>query len=203
MATTHDPEIQETGRASRAGWRRFRWTSKQYYRIAELGYFQDRRVELVGGEIWTMTTSPPRSIASNLVSEALRIGFGPGHVIRVQQPLDRGRHNQPEPDLAVVAGNPRDLVRHPTTALLIVEICDSTLRRDRTIKAHLYAHAGIADYWIVNLNDRQLEIYRNPGPDPDRKGRFRYAEVTIVPADGHAVPLAKPDARISVADLLP
>ena len=62
------------------------------------------------------------------------------------------------------------------------------------LKAHLYARAGIADYWIVNLHDRQLEVHRSPGPDPARKGRFRYAEVTIVPADGQVAPLAAPEA---------
>jgi Uma2 family endonuclease len=71
------------------------------------------------------------------------------------------------------------------------------------VKGHRCALAGIVDYWIVNLVDRQLEVYRNPGPDPDRPGRYRYADVTIVPADGQITPLAKSDMQIAVADLLP
>jgi Uma2 family endonuclease len=82
-------------------------------------------------------------------------------------------------------------------------VSDSTLRKDRVIKAHIYAQAGLADYWIVNIQDRQLEIHRKPGPDPDRKGRFRYHEITTVDHEGHASPLAAPDARVAVADLLP
>ncbi len=106
--------------------------------------------------------------------------------------------------MAVVIGSARDYAEaHPTGALLIVEISDATLRKDQTIKTHLYARAGIQDYWILNLVDRQLEIYRRPVPDPEKPGRFRYADVTIVPAEGHAAPLAKPEARIAVADLLP
>ena len=117
---------------------------------------------------------------------------------------DFGRKNLPEPDLAYVDGTDFDYLKgHPKTARLIVEVSDSTLRKDRVLKAHLYAHAGIADYWIVNLNDRQVEVHRNPGPDPSRKGRYRYADVTVVPADGRVTPLAVPGAVFAVADLLP
>ncbi len=94
--------------------------------------------------------------------------------------------------------------QHPTkAAALVVEISEATLRKDRTIKAHLYAQAGFPDYWIVNLVDRQLEVHRNPGPDPSRRGRFRYADVTIVPESGRMSPLAAPQSEIAVADLLP
>jgi Uma2 family endonuclease len=197
MATTHNPT------AALATARRFRFTREQYYKLGELGFIVDRRVELIHGELWQMTVNPPHAIADELANNVLRLAFGPGYSYRSSQPLDFGRRNQPQPDLAVVPGNPRDYTSHPTTALLVVEICDATLRRDRTIKAHLYAWAGILDYWIVNLVDRRLEVHRNPGPDPDRRGRFKYHDVTIVPATGHVEPLAKPGARIAVADLLP
>jgi Uma2 family endonuclease len=124
--------------------------------------------------------------------------------VRSQGGLDLGNRQQPIPDVAVVPGSPRDHARdHPTSALLVVEVSDTTIRYDRGFKAHLYARAGISDYWIVNLGDRQLEIHRNPGPDPDRASRFCYAEVTVIPADGQASPLARPEALIAVADLLP
>jgi Uma2 family endonuclease len=197
MATTHHPA------AELAIARRFRFTREQYYRLGELGFITDRRVELIHGELWQMTVNPPHSISTGLVNHALSVGFGPGYWLRFNEPLDFGRRNQPQPDLAVVPGGPRDYTSHPTTALLVVEICDATLRRDRTIKAHLNAWAGILDYWIVNLVDRQLEVHRNPGPDPDRRGRFKYHDVAIVPATGHVEPLAKPGARVAVADLLP
>jgi Uma2 family endonuclease len=118
--------------------------------------------------------------------------------------IDLGRRYQPRPDAAVLIGNTRDFAaKHPSTAVLVVEVADTSLRHDRVVKAHRYALAGIADYWIVNLIDRQVEVYRNPGPDPDRPGRHCYAEVSIVPVDGHVTPLAKTDMQIAVADLLP
>jgi Uma2 family endonuclease len=208
MATTNEPRMTESERRARIiygpGPRRLRWTAEEYYRLAELGFFRNRRVELIEGDIIQMSAvKPPHSISVELVDETFRIAFGPGYCYRIQQPIDLGRRTQPEPDAAILLGRPRDFTDHPTTALLVVEVSDSSLRRDRTIKAHLYAQAGLADYWIVNLFDRQLEIHRNPGPDPDRAGRFRYAEVTIVPADGQASPLARPEALIAVADLLP
>jgi Uma2 family endonuclease len=183
---------------------RYRWTAGQYYRLGDLGFFQDRHVELIEGEIYEMTIDPPHAVAVELLGDVLRRTFGVGYSIRTQQPLDFGRRTQPEPDAAIVAGSPRDYAQaHPKTARLIIEVSDSTLRKDRVLKAHIYARAGIADYWIVNLVDRQLEIRRNPGPDPSRRGRFTYADATIVPATGHASPLAAPQARIAVADLLP
>jgi Uma2 family endonuclease len=205
VATTHDPR-PGTWREWPPSRRRsglFRWTQRQVHRLDELGFFADRYVELLEGYLYEMTIDPPHSAACGLANEVLRLAFGAGYTVRSQTPLDLGRRSLPEPDLAVVAGSIRDHARaHPTTALLVVEISDSTLRKDRRTKSHLYARAGIADYWIVNLVDRQLEIRRQPGPDPARPGRFAYPETTIVPADGSASPLAAPGSVIAVADLL-
>ncbi len=187
-----------------AGARRWRWNVDEYRRLDELGFFEDHKVELINGELYELTTNPPHDTSVSLTGTALEAAFGPGYVVREEKTLDLGRRYQPHPDAAVVVGQTRDYaVKHPTTAVLIAEVSESSLRHDRVVKAHRYAMAGIADYWIVNLAERQLEIHRKPEPDPDRSGRFRYAEVTIVPADGHASPLARPTARIAVADLLP
>ena len=82
-------------------------------------------------------------------------------------------------------------------------MCESPLRYDRVLKAHRYAHAGIADYWIVNLVDRQLEIYRDPQPDAGRPVVSLRRRDDRNRRDGHAIPLASPTARIAVSDLLP
>jgi Uma2 family endonuclease len=202
MATAQDPRPRGAASKSRMGMVRF--TAEQAYKLSELGFFGDRHVELVEGVLYQMTIDPPHAVASMISPPIFQRHFGEGFSVRSQVPLDLGRHNLPEPDLAVVVGSPRDYsTAHPKTAVLIVEISDSTLRKDRGLKAHIYARAGITDYWILNLNDRQLEVHRNPVPDTSRKGRFRYADVTIVPADGHASPLAAPGAVIAVADLLP
>jgi Uma2 family endonuclease len=208
MATLDETKTAEMARSGRkgrkAGPRHCRWTVDQYRRLDDLGFFEDRRVELINGKLVELTTNPPHDTAVTLTCATLRAAFEPGYVVREEKTLDLGRRYQPHPDAAVVSGTERDYAtQHPTTAVLVAEVCDSSLRYDRVVKGHRYALAGIADYWIVNLVDRQLEVYRNPSPDPDRPGRFRYADVTIVPADGFVTPLAKSDQQISVAELLP
>jgi Uma2 family endonuclease len=208
MATTNDAQTHKTTAKEQRPWPRrdglYRFTVEQFYRLDELGFFDDRRAELIEGVIHEMTAKPAHAIASELVLRALVVGFGPGWRIRPGAPFEIGRRTLLEPDYAVVAGQARDSgLTHPNLAVLLIEISETTLRKDRTIKAHHYAKAGIPDYWIVNLVDRQLEVHRNPGPDPSRKGRFRYAEVTIVPESGRIAPLAVPASEIAAADLLP
>jgi Uma2 family endonuclease len=209
MSHATEPRTKPEGSAiAEGGWPDrdglFRFTVDQFYQLSEMGLFGDRHVELIEGVIYEMTSKPPHALAVELIDQLIRIPFGQGFRVRCQLLLDRGRRSMPEPDFAILPGGPREAPPgHPTTAALIIEISDTTLRKDRVLKGHLYAHAGIADYWILNLNDRQLEIYRNPGPDPSRKGRFKYHDTTILSADGHASPLARPEARIAVADMLP
>jgi Uma2 family endonuclease len=119
--------------------------------------------------------------------------------------LDLSPHSVPDPDLAVVPGTPRSYMTasNPTTALLIVEVSESTLPYDRRAKASLYAAAGIADYWIVNLVQRQLEVHRDPVADTAQPYGFRYASRSILDPADVVAPLAAPQARITVADLLP
>ena len=189
MATVDDPQTAKISPTcqdyGKAGPRRWRWTAEQYRRLDQMGLFEDHRVELINGELIELTTNPPHDTAVTLAGKTLRLAFGPEYIVREEKTLDLGRRYQLHPDLAVVAGTERDhSTKHPTRADLLVEVCESSLRYDRVVKADRYAQAGIADYWIVKLIDRQLEISRNPGPDPERPGRFRYAHVTIVPADG-------------------
>ena len=182
----------------------FRFTVEQFNQLDELGFFEGRKVELICGVIHEMTIHTPHATASRLAGSALRAVFGAGWVVSEALPLDTGRRNYLEPDLTVVAGSIRDFTSaHPKTAALVLEVSDATLRKDRTIKSHVYAQSKLADYWIVNLVDRQLEVHRNPVDDPARKGRFRYENVTIVPESGRMAPLAAPESPIAVADLLP
>jgi len=183
-----------------------RWTRDEYYRLAELGMFGQQRVELVEGAIIRMPAQKNlHGIAIDLSHEALRTAFGPGHWIRIQLPLHLGTRSAPEPDLAVVLGRSRDYLKtgHPQTALLIVEISDTSLAYDRIRKASLYARAGIADYWIVNLVDRRLEVRRAPVADLAMRFGFGYSDVRVLTETDFVSPLAMPQARIAVADLLP
>lgn len=133
--------------------------------MAEAGILRpDERVELIEGEIITMT--PQRSQHAAVISKvemALRQAFGVDSFIRIQMPLVLTDESEPEPDLAVVKGSPDDYMEeHPRTALLIVEVADTTISYDQTRKAVLYATHGIPEYWIVNLPDSCINVYREP-----------------------------------------
>jgi Uma2 family endonuclease len=181
------------------------WTREEYYCMGDLGFFQGQRVELIEGEI--MVLSPQKAehwTTTDRVAELLRVSFGSGYHVRMQGPIDFGQVSEPEPDIAVVAGSRAQYAtHHPTTAVLIVEIAESRLNYDRTRKASLYARAGIADYWIVNLVDKQLEVRRDPRPDPSQPYGHGYASVTILVPPAVVNPLAAPQVSLAVADLLP
>ena len=178
----------------------------RYDRLTELGWFDDQRVELIEGKVIRMPAQAEPHVAA--IGRAVRVVlpiFGQGFYVRVQAPLVQGRYSKPEPDLAVVRGSEAEYLAHgtPTTALLVIEVSEATLDQDRGRKAAIYARSGIADYWIVNLVDRQLEVHRDPVADPKHRFRFRYADVRIVKPPGVVAPLAAPHASIAVADLLP
>jgi Uma2 family endonuclease len=178
-----------------------RWTVADYHRAAEAGVFSaEERLELIEGEIYVMSPQlGPHATGCSLVEEALRDAFGSGWVVRAQKPLSLGQVSEPEPDVAVVRGAIRDFAReHPTTAVLVVEVADTTLRFDRGDKAELYARAGILDYWIVNLSVRRLEIRRDPDP-----ATGEYRQLSTHGEDATVSPLAAPQASIAVRNLLP
>lgn len=180
------------------------WSKDEYYQMAEIGFFDDKRVELIEGQVLEM--SPMRSghaTATMLVAEALEAILPAEHFLRVQMPLSVSDTSDPEPDVAIVAGAIRDYRdAHPTTAVLVVEVADSSLDYDRTDKASLYASAGIADYWVVNLPQRRLEVLRSPIPDPSQPFGYSYASRTIHSESKRIQPLVAQEA-IDVADLLP
>jgi Uma2 family endonuclease len=181
-----------------------RWTKDEYHRLAEMGWFDDRRVELLGGEIFEMPVPRiPHVIALDLTTTSLRAAFGGGYWVSPQAPLDLTLSSEPIPDVIVVPGKPWDYTAHPTTALLIVEVSETTLSHDRNRKGSLYAAALIQDFWIVNLVDRQLEVYRVGVPDAAGFFGVTYSQQTILVPGAMVSPLALPQARIAVADLLP
>jgi len=183
----------------------YQWSRGEYYKLGELGLFNEKRVELIEGEVIEMSPIySPHMTSVTLAIDALRDAFGKGWVLRVQGPLSLGINSDPEPDLAVVAGKARDFKdSHPTTAALVIEVADSTLAYDRNVKASLYAKSGIADYWIVNLKKRQVEVHRRPIIDVTAKYGYSYADKMIFTEQDSVAPLAKPKTKIAVADLLP
>jgi Uma2 family endonuclease len=186
---------------------RFRhWTRSEYERLIASGFFlPGDPVELLGGQL--IVAEPQGSYhfsAIRAVEEAVRAALGPGWDVRVQGPVALDDESEPEPDVAVVPGSFRDYVTaHPSRPVLVVEVSESSLALDREHKGSLYARAGLADYWIVNLIDRVLEVHREPTPDPAASFRWRYRSREVLGLDAAVSPLASPGVRIRVADLLP
>lgn len=174
------------------------WTRDEYDRLAAAGAFRpDARVQLIQGEIVEMTPqSAAHAAAVELAQSALQ-ALGREYWVRVQLPLALGVESEPEPDLAVVAGPPRTRAgHHPTAAALVVEVADTTLDFDRTRKHEMYARARIPEYWIVNLVDRVLEVYR------ESQGPTYRTVLRLAPGEAIA-PLAAPAASLKIGDLLP
>jgi len=183
-----------------------RWTRAEYDRLIAAGIFQPGEpVELLGGEL--MVSEPQGSAhftAIGLVEDALRAALGPGWLIRTQGPLALAEDSAPEPDIAVTRGTRRDFSReHPSLPALVVEVAESSLALDREHKGSLYARAGVAEYWILNLIDRLLEVYREPVAEPAARFGWRYAATEVFALGSHVAPLIAPTAPIAVADLLP
>jgi Uma2 family endonuclease len=180
-----------------------KWTRDEYCRMADLGFFRGQRAELIGGEIVVMSPQNwPHASTTARTAELLRRVFAAMAWVRSQLPLMLGLSSDPEPDVSVVPGRLEDYTNHPTTALLVAEISDTSLAFDRGNKASLYAAANIADYWVVNLNDRQVEVFRDPQPDAAQPSGARYMQVTIYRSGASIAPLAMPQALVAVADLL-
>jgi Uma2 family endonuclease len=122
----------------------------------------------------------------------------------MQGPIGLDDDSEPEPDVAVVPGGREDYrSAHPSRPVLTVEVAISSLDGDRQRKGSLYARAGLAEYWILNLVDRVLEVYREPVEDASAMYGWRYASREIVNESSEVPPLAAPGAAVRIADLLP
>ncbi len=182
------------------------WTRAEYHQLIEHGFFDpEERAELIDGEILRMPRQySPHAATVTHVHQVLADAFGRDYHVRIQMPVALDPMSEPEPDLAVVTGAPLDYVEeHPDTAALLIEVADTTVAYDRNWKASLYARAGIPEYWIVNLGDRLLEVRHTPAEHPAARYGWGYASVERLDPSATVFPLAAPEARIAVADLLP
>lgn len=179
------------------------WTREEYYRAAALNLFEaDERLELIRGEIVEKMPQEPKHFTVIEAAQDIlpRAFINVTCCVRAQGPLHLPDDTEPEPDIAVVRGT-RHLYQHQhpraDDVLLVIEVANSTLAYDRDTKAPIYAEVGILEYWIVNVRDRVLEVYR----DAERTG---FTEPVLVLRENDIIaPLAAPDATIAVADLLP
>lgn len=205
MSAVLTPPQPPTTAAPAAGPQPWLWTVAEFNDLGDRGLFEGRRAYLIDGVIWEQgPMNEPHAVALALVLRVLMVAFGPTWHLRGQSPLNVGERTNPQPDYAVVPGDPRDyLAAQPGTAGLVVEISDSTLAEDTTTKAEKYATAGVEDYWVLDLEGRRLIVFRDPAPLPVGLGATAYRRrMEYGPADTVS-PLAAPAATIRVADLLP
>lgn len=176
-----------------------RWTREEYDRIIESGVLgPERRVELVEGIIYDMTPQNSRHAAViGRLNKVLAALYAEDCSVRVQTPLALGDDSLPEPDFAVVPGDDFDyLDAHPTTAQLVIEVADSSVYRGRELKASLYARSGIQEYWIVNLGEKTLEVFREPSQDG-------YLSKAVLRPSDSLSPLSRPQVSLAVRRFLP
>jgi len=166
----------------------WRFSVDQYHAIIRADILtEDDPVELLEGWLVTkMLKNPKHRVVTRLIRQALENLVAPGWYVDTQEPLTTA-DSEPEPDVMVVRGETRRyLDRHPgpQDVSLVIEVADSSLQRDRTLKKRLYAAAGILVYWIVNLIDNQIEVYTDPsgpGDQPDYRYQQNYSLPDAIP----------------------
>jgi Uma2 family endonuclease len=176
------------------------FTVKDYHRMTESGIFDpDERVELLAGQIIKMTAKgTAHEAAITRTERLLRNRLGEQVLLRLQSPIQLNDYSEPEPDIAVVTVDPLDYDDHhptPSEVFLIIEVADSSLNRDLEFKATIYAQSKIRDYWVLDVNERQLHVFREPSETGYQREVILRDEATIFP-------LAFPNCLIIVREML-
>lgn len=183
-----------------------RLSIEQYHAMIQSGILtDDDSVELLEGWlIFKMPKNPPHRATTRLVRTALENILPPGWYVDSQEPITLS-NSEPEPDIVVVRGDTRQyLDRHPGAEdiAMVIEVSDTTLQRDRTVKKRIYARAGIAIYWIVNLVEEQVEVYSQPIVEveqPDYSQRLDFGRSAVIPIMIEGIEIC----AIAVNSLLP
>jgi Uma2 family endonuclease len=167
----------------------------EYDRLVELGHFQDEHIELLEGQLVEMSPiGPPHSSGVQKLTLLLVTALAGRATVRVQSPFAALDTSEPEPDVAVVPLGDYD-TEHPHEAHLLIEVAESSLTRDRGLKQRIYASASVPEYWIVNVPQRCIEVFRVP------RGSA-YVSVERVPHSGSVAIGRFPDVVVRVADVL-
>ena len=178
-----------------------RWTRQQCRAMMENGILTGR-YELIEGEILSkMGQKRPHAYVITRLTAWLFILFGADFVqfqLPIQLPGPDNDTSEPEPDAAVLSRPASDFQDTPEAAYvqLVIEVSDTTLTFDKSTKASLYARAGIPEYWIVDINSRQVLVYRHPSESG-------YDKPLTFSADAEVATLARPDSPVRISDLLP
>jgi len=173
---------------------------QDYHRMVEAGVLvPDERVELISGQLYKMAAKgTAHSAAVTRIERVLKARFGNRVLLRFQDPIQLNDYSEPEPDVAVVKVDPLDYEDHhptPQEVYLLIEVADSTLRRDRELKAPAYAQSGIQDYWILDVNQRQLYVFRSPTATG-------YTSEIVLSENDVISPLTFSDCQIAIREML-
>lgn len=176
-----------------------KWTLEQYHQMIESGILDGQPVELVQGEIVEMSPEgEPHAFYNTHTRDYLIHLLGDRALIREGKPITiPATQSEPEPDIAVVQPLGRAYLSHhpyPENIFWVIEFADSSLKKDLDPKAKVYATAGIAEYWVVNLQTMELIVMRDPGD-----GEYRSQDSFT---SGVIHPLAFPDVEVSVQRLI-
>lgn len=185
--------------------RPFKWTVDEFHEIFHSPIFEGRRLILVKGEVLDMGVgNHPHDFGIGACQEALEPIFDRNsYWIRVQMAFPVGTDTDLIPDISVAAGARATHTQQPTKSLLLVEVSDSSLDYDVGEKSNQFASASVADYWVLDTNNRRLIVFRDPVADAAAPFGFRYQTRLELDATASINPLAAPQATIKVADLLP
>jgi Uma2 family endonuclease len=185
--------------------KRVRWTVDQYFRMSEAGIFDNRRVELLNGEIIEVQAQANPHRMAITKGSALLLQHFPltTHWVVVQGTFLLSKLSAPDPDFHIFdvpAGTPDNQLPLP---FLVVEVSDTTYRKDSGPKLRAYAASGVRDYWIVNIPAQRVEVYRSPENPAGKKSGCRYADRTFCSRGQQVQLLARPDLSFAVDALLP
>jgi Uma2 family endonuclease len=179
---------------------RKRWTRSDYHQFVSLGMIEEGApFELIKGEVIQKAEQNRRRVISRMLALRLMIRAFPEENLQSRAPVALGRYNSPEPDVAVLRGPLSDYMEEepgPDDILLLVEVSNTTLQFDRSVKAAIYARTGVPEYWVLDVNERTLDVHRQPTPTG-------YASITQLTDADRVSPLAAPNASLLVADFLP
>jgi Uma2 family endonuclease len=178
-----------------------KWTVKEYHKLGEIGIFNpEERVELIEGNIIKISAKGTgHACATRRTASLLHNLVGNQAAVYDKSPIALDDNSEPEPDIALVRIDPFDYATHhptPSEVYLIIEVADSSLTFDREIKAKIYARSGIADYWVLNVGDRQLHVFREPAVDG-------YQSEVILAETASISPIEFPTFNIAIQAMLP
>jgi Uma2 family endonuclease len=188
--------------------RPWRWTLDRYHKAVEEGFFRpDERLELINGEvIEKMPQSPQHRRCVKALYDQFEQSVGGGFVVFSQAPITLDSDGEPEPDVLIVRGNSAEYSnRHPsaTDSVLVVEVADSTLSFDRTVKQSAYARDGVQEYWILNLREKQFEVYTEPMRSSEDDSLWGYRSIRLWSPGEVLSPKDMPTVTVEIADLFP